>query len=329
MNDYCLALLEQYDIEILRTGKGRGAYIIDSNVGRLLFRQYTGSEEMAALQNKLLQQIEEAGLVPVEHILPTKEGTLLVKDTDETKYMLKTYPEGRELNINDRGECQEAVRTLAKLHSSMFLAEEDCPMSESEEVHPQAKRFQKGQKELRRVRKYLQQRGQKTDFELSLLHHYGYFLEQADRVCDEWTQYSPLMEYHPGMYCHGDFQYHNILLDKQKISVVNFEKCTPDNQVRDLYLLMRKLLEKSGWSVPLGKELLKAYEQLRPLSALSRIDLYYRLAYPEKFRKIVNFYYNSGKAWIPGRNQEKLDKVVAQEKEKQHFLDEVFREVRS
>ena len=73
--------------------------------------------------------------------------------------------------------------------------------------------------------------------------------------------------------------------------------------------------------------MLEAYEEVRPLDVLSRIDLYYRLAYPEKFWKIVNFYYNSGKAWIPGRNQEKLEKLVSQEKEKQHFLEEVFRSV--
>ena len=41
----------------------------------------------------------------------------------------------------------------------------------------------------------------------------------------------------------------------------------------------------------------------------------------------MNFYYYSGKAWIPGRNQEKLEKLVSQEKEKQHFLEEVFRSV--
>ena len=109
--------------------------------------------------------------------------------------------------------------------------------------------------------------------------------------------------------------------------VVNFEKCLPDSPVRDLYLLLRKLLEKSNWSVSLGSSLLEAYEEVRPLDVLSRIDLYYRLAYPEKFWKIVNFYYNSGKAWIPGRNQEKLEKLVSQEKEKEHFLEEVFRSV--
>lgn len=350
MNDYCLALLDQYDIEILRTRKGRGAYIVDTSQGQLLFKEYAGSEEMAQLQNRLLTQINEAGEVPVERLIPTREGTLLAKDVDESKYMLKTYPEGRELNIGDKGECLEAVRTLARLHGHMILEESEeelalesydsetddsirqqvhRPFSLQQAGNAQEKRYSKGQKELRRVRKYLQQRSQKTDFELSLLHHYGYFQEQADRVCQEWQSYSSLMEQEPGTFCHGDYQYHNILFAGHRVSVVNFEKCVADSQVRDLYLLMRKLLEKSGWSVTLGQELLKAYEQVRPLSALNRIDLYYRLAYPEKFRKIVNFYYNSGKAWIPGRNQEKLDKVVAQEKEKQHFLDEVFREIRS
>ena len=55
------------------------------------------------------------------------------------------------------------------------------------------------------------------------------------------------------------------------------------------------------------------------------MQLYYRFAYPEKFWKIVNFYYNSGKAWIPGRNMEKLEKLLMQEKEKKDFLETIFR----
>ena len=47
--------------------------------------------------------------------------------------------------------------------------------------------------------------------------------------------------------------------------------------------------------------LLAAYESVRPLKPYERQDLVYRLSYPEKLWKIVNFYYNSGKAWIPGK----------------------------
>ena len=153
-------------------------------------------------------------------------------------------------------------------------------------------------------------------------------MEQAKQVSAEWEIYDKLISRREEVqFCHGDYQYHNMICGKDGWFVVNFEKCLPDSPVRDLYLLLRKLLEKSNWSVSLGSSLLEAYEEVRPLDVLSRIDLYYRLAYPEKFWKIVNFYYNSGKAWIPGRNQEKLEKLVSQEKEKQHFLEEVFRSV--
>ena len=51
-----------------------------------------------------------------------------------------------------------------------------------------------------------------------------------------------------------------------------------------------------------------------------RQDLVYRLSYPEKLWKIVNFYYNSGKAWIPEKNQEKLDRLLEQEAARKKFL---------
>ena len=70
--------------------------------------------------------------------------------------------------------------------------------------------------------------------------------------------------------------------------------------------------------------MLKAYEKNRKLSAAEKLDLYYRLSYPEKFWKIVNFYYNSSKAWIPGRNQEKLEKLLKLEEEKNRYLEQNF-----
>lgn len=326
VNDRAVSLLEQYEIEVLRTRRGRGAIICDTNQGCLIFKEYTGSEDRIAMQNRVLTHIGEQGKVLVESIIPTREDTLTVRDGDGVKYVLKTYREGRECNIYDKAECGEVVRLLARLHKCMELPEE---LSEGVPVFSQGKEYEKHNKELRRVRRYLKQRSQKTWFEICLLNAFDYFLDQALSVTEEWGHYQEVSPSSAqcNTYCHGDYQYHNILCCDGEWFVINFEKYMRDDPVRDLYLLMRKLLEKGNWSVTLGRELLETYEKQRPISAISRIDLYYRLAYPEKFWKIVNFYYNSGKAWIPERNREKLDKVLMQEKEKQHFLDEVFRQV--
>lgn len=335
MNDRAVELLEQYEIEVLRTRKGRGAIVCDTDKGCLILREYSGSQDRIGLQDRLLRQIANAGLVQVEAIIPDREGSLLVKDMDGTGYVLKTWQEGRECSVHDKGECVEAVRLLARLHGSMELPADmpNLPVAFSPE-----KEYDKHNKELKRVRKYLQQKGQKSWFETSLRKAFDPFLEQAFAVTEEWREYCQSFQEKAGgqqsagkedrvAFCHGDYQYHNILQGMNGWFVVNFEKCMCDDPIRDLYLLLRKLLEKSNWSVTLGEELLSAYEKERPISAKSWIDLYYRLAYPEKFWKIVNFYYNSGKAWIPGKNQEKLERVIEQEKEKQHFLNEIFRHV--
>lgn len=328
MNDRAVGLLEQYDIEVLRTRKGRGAILCDTNQGCLIFKEYIGSEDKIRVQDKLLGRIADMGRVRVERIIPSKDGQLFVKDGDGICYILKTYFEGRECNIYDRTENSEAVRILAMLHSCMELPAEEC--SGIAKASP-LREYEKHNKELKKVRRFLKQKSQKSWFEISLQHNFDYFLNQALDVAGDWQTYSSMEENaltrESLSFCHGDYQYHNIIRCDKDWCIINFEKCMADNPIRDLYLLMRKLLEKSNWSITLGKELLAAYDTVRPVSAYSRIDLYYRLAYPEKFWKIVNFYYNSGKAWIPERNLEKLEKLLTQEKEKQQFLDAVFREL--
>lgn len=323
MEARAVGLLERYEIEVTKTRKGRDAFICDTDQGCLIFKEYHGNEQKAAFQSTLLERLREVGEISVERIVPDKEGNLLVKDQDGTAYVLKSWVEGRECNIYDRGECVEAVRLLAALHNGM---EQAAVENELPSFQPGAE-YEKRNRELRKVRSFLRSRGQKGWFEICLQQAFEPFLQQALEITQQWQAYSHLSEGQPecSCLCHGDYQYHNIIRSDGAWHIVNFEKCVKDNPIRDLYLLLRKLLEKSDWSVSLGSELIAAYEQIRPISAYSRIDLYYRLAYPEKFWKIANFYYNTRKVWIPERNQEKLDRLLEQEERKQHFLETVFR----
>ncbi|MBQ7954755.1 MAG: CotS family spore coat protein [Lachnospiraceae bacterium] len=329
MNDRVIGLLDQYEIEVLRTRKGRGAILCETNQGILIFKEYQGSKEKAQVQDLLLKKIGESKAVPVEQIIPTKEGELLVQGQDGLSYILKTYFEGKECNILDIQDCLRGVKTLAYLHKEMNLGQQEI-ISEWP-VFRLEKEYEKHNRELKRVRKYLREKSQKTPFEIYLVGEYDYFMGQAFEVTKEWEEFLLPGETDylrtTGTFCHGDYQYHNIIEIPGGQAVINFEKCIIDDQIRDLYLYMRKLLEKSNWSKDLGKRILNAYNEVNELPARSFVALYYRLAYPEKFWKIVNFYYNSHKGWIPGKNQEKLLKVVEQEQEKQDFLNTIFRTI--
>ena len=339
MNDRALSLLEQYDIEVLRTRKGRGTFVCEAKNKYMSFQEYNGNPEKLKLQQKVLDRIKDLGLVKSEELIPNKEGQLYVRDGDGVCYILKTYFEGTECNIYENKECIEAVQLLARLHHCMdgVILDEPEETSQQEEGAFALQRcsvlqeFEKHNRELMRVRSYLKKKGQKQVFEARLLSVMDYFIQQALSVTQEWRQIAE--EYGTDAengqrecICHGDYQYHNILRTTDGWRIVNLEKIQLDDPVRDLYLFMRKVMEKNNWNIVQGREILGAYNAVRALDGYSMQDLYHRFAYPEKFWKITNFYYNSSKAWIPEKNLEKLEKVLNQEKMKQKFLKELWSE---
>ncbi len=322
MNDRSVGVLEKYDIEVLRSWKGRGAILCETKTGIKILKEYRGNEQRLELQERLLREIKKRGYPSVEDIIRTREGELWVKDEDMTSYCLKDYRQGKECNSKDRAECEEALGQLARLHEASclpWLAEEyglvpfQLPLQ-----------LEKHNRELKKARRFLKEKGQKTDFERLLSRHYDFFYEKAGKILEESRKMEKEMEEAKKIFCHGECQHHNILFTRERIFFINFEKFTLDSPARDLSLFFRKIMEKNNWSESWGQSMLKAYEKNRKLSAADKLDLYYRLSYPEKFWKIVNFYYNSSKSWIPGRNQEKLEKLLKQEEEKNHYLEQNF-----
>ena len=157
------------------------------------------------------------------------------------------------------------------------------------------------------------------------MHSFELFYEEAQKVVA--LQRQELQEHgeetvQQGIYgiCHGDYNQHNVVFLRQGIAVLNFEKASYDVQVADLANFMRKILEKHNWNMGLGMDMLKAYNMIRKLDHQELDQLYIRLAYPEKFWKIANHYFNTSKAWVCGRNLEKLEKFIAQNEARESFL---------
>lgn len=320
MNDRAVSLLEQYDLEVLRTRKGRGAILCETSNGLYIFKEYEGALEKLKFQNKLLCDLKEKGFDCVEQIVPARDGSLIVTDFDRTRYFLKTYYEGRECNINDDTERKEAVRFLAKIHKSLVVPP-------SVETYPKTdilSEFEKHNREMKKVRRFLQDKGQKNGFEIYLLKKYDTFYDKAVLVTEDMKSYFSAAEKEylctKKPVCHGDFQYHNLLKTENGFALVNFEKSVVDYQVRDFYYFLRKLLEKNNWSPSLGEELIFEYNEEFPMGLYDMLQLYYRFSYPEKFWKIVNFYYNNSKVFIPDKTCEKLERLVETEDMRQMFL---------
>lgn len=324
VDDRTADVLEKYDIEVLRLWKGRGAFLCETRTGIKVLREYKGSITKLGLQRELLFHIKENGYKAVEEIHLTKEGELVVKEDEFTSYYLKSYGEGKECNIREYRDCIKAAEAMANLHKAMEIKEiavkEDIPTANV------ITEVEKQNRELKKIRKYLREKKQKTEFEYYLQMNFDLFLEKAEDTLEKMKERAELFDCETtrgeGIFCHGDMQHHNLLLSGEGEYFINFERFVLDSPMRDFTLFFRKMMEKNNWSWDMGNLVLEAYDKNRKISARERQQMYYRLSYPEKFRKIANFYYNSPKTRIPDKNHEKLDKIIKQEERRLKYLEE-------
>lgn len=175
-----------------------------------------------------------------------------------------------------------------------------------------------------RTDQYMRKKRRKSDFERAVSGSFAIFYEQAQEAAGGLKAQIEQDGEPENYLCHGDLNQHHILLvEENEMAVIEFNRMHRGVQVEDLYHFTRKILEKHGWDLRLGMRLLETYDRILPLNAQERTYLYYLFLYPEKYWKQLNFYYNAGKAWIPVRSIEKLQKLEEQQTARNLFLEAI------
>lgn len=315
------AILDQYDLSVNQITKGRGMYICDTSRGMMLLMPFRGSKERADFLRQILKNFQEEGMI-VEQIYQTKENEVLAEDEAGIKYLLKDMFAGSECSTRSREEMKAALELLAQFHRLSNACLVEIPEFLKSEKNSLVLLYEKHNRELVKVKNYVKSRKKKNEFEMKFQEQYPHFIENADCSLEQLRNWDgDTREY---CLCHGDFNQHNVLKTKEGWRIVNFEYMNYNLPVLDLANFLRKMLEKNNWNEELGMQLIESYTKVRALSAGEYKQLYLTLLFPEKFWKIANHYYNSHKAWLSGRDIDKLNKVVAQEEARSSFLEKLF-----
>lgn len=185
-------------------------------------------------------------------------------------------------------------------------------------------KFMRRTGEMKRIMTYLRKQKQKNEFEMWMEKQLPFYVEQAYKASDYLNREydSELLDeaVKEGIVCHGGYSGHNIIINKESVSVVNFDKAKIGPAVFDLYHFLRKVGEKNLWSIPMILHTIDEYDREKPMEGREYNLLVAELIFPEKFWKVVNMYYNGKKSWIPGKIEEKLTAVCAAQEDKEKLL---------
>lgn len=317
-------VLKKYDIEIQRAYRVRGAYVLETRQGIYLYKGYSGTETHAGYEAGIQGCLMERGFTMVDLYLPNREGQYLTPDVMGEQHVVKRWFLGEECSLRDGRDIVQAAETLARLHQAMKGMREDLPF----EVKPHTASLEgverRHLRELQRVRTYIRGKRERNPFEVRFLQCIEPIYEQGAEALEflaglqvEEVEQRAEQE---GDFYHGSYTYHNLIMQRSGVAVVQYERAWMGLQLTDLYYLLRKTLEKNDWSFDAAEGILSGYQRAAKLTGQEKEILYAKLWFPDKFWKIANSYFNSRKSRIPGRNLAKLAEFVRQEERRREFL---------
>lgn len=333
MNDKSLEVLGQYDIKLNRAARGRGGMLLDTDKGVRLFLECMYPNAFYERESNITAAIADNGYRLVDTYCKNEEGNIISVDEDGRRYVLKNWFDARECSTKELRDVCDAVRALGKLHTAMEnLPEKLAEDGAGEDGQPYVRRseplirtYERHMKELKMASNYLKNKKNRTDFENMVYKNIGSFHREAVEAVERLN--SPIIKanlqsaYDTKELCHGSFNYHNVLFVGDEVAVTNFDHCRNERRIIDLYQFMRKILEKYDWDIKLAYKLMDEYNIVRNISD-SDVELLSALfAFPEKFWKIINYYYNANKAWIPPKSIEKLNLAVEQNSSRRKLVE--------
>ena len=209
--------------------------------GILLLREFHGSEKKLLFQQEVLKKLSQEGCL-VDTYIENQEGSLVTRDKDNIPYTLQNWYEGRECDTKSREDIIRSVQILARVHKFMNMPVEKAYMARS-----LADEYTRHNQVIRKIRKFIRQKGASARFEKEFLGSVQWFLEKGEKALEMLVKsdYEKLRDKagEEGLLCHGEYNQHNVLLCKNQAAVPNFGHFSFDVQISDLYCFMRKILE--------------------------------------------------------------------------------------
>lgn len=319
MNDKYQELLNQYDLTIQSTFRSKGTFQCETDQGLAMLSEYRSSLRRLAQEYEWKEALYYGGFTRTDRYFVSKTDSLVVYDKYHTPFVLKHYFRGRECDCTSLPDIRAACSNLAFLHQiSSRIPNPPSLFSTTESIKDL---FLRRNRELKSIRRHISRVSRKKPFELLYIKHYQRFYDEACHALDALNKPGYLNTEPESGICHGAYHHHNILfLPDGSVATISFESICRQPYLMDLYLFLRKVLEKNHYDYSVFESGVDAYSQLRPVSIENRRFLYFLFLYPEKFWKISNRYYNSRKSWISPKMDEKLTALLMQDAKRQEFL---------
>ena len=221
---------------------------------------------------------------------------------NEDLYTLSEWIEGRECDFHNLDEVKMAAKTLAKLHeaSKGYDPPENSKLKSDlgRWTHLMNKRI----KSLDKMRDMVRKKNNKSNFDLNYIKSMNFYKELGQKALKtlESSKYEELcaLAEKEKEFCHHDFTYHNIVIDKDNnYHVIDFDYCKRELRTFRYIKFYDKGFKRVDWNPEFGEAILESYNEVSPLLECEYKVLYAYLQFPQRYWRLANRYYYNEVNW--------------------------------
>src|SRR5574344_1316601 len=217
------SILSKYDFEVIKSGRTKGATLLETTKGLFLLKEFKGTIKHLEFEENLLNRVNCYGIIGVDNIIRNIEGNLINEGDEGEKYVLRRWYDARDCEVKNEMHLIEAVKALANLHEIMnqiiysdsffgICVERNIILEQLKDE------YIKHNRELKRTRNFIRNHNRKTEFELLILDSFDEFYKDAANVENECCKPEFVKFINDSLaqsrIIHGAYNYHNIMLNK-------------------------------------------------------------------------------------------------------------------
>ena len=302
---------EVFGLDVRNLVPYKDTFMIVTSQGRKVIRKIPFSPERLYFVHGAKEHLARNGFSCVDRYLCTLKGEPFF-NYDNACYTLADFIDGRECNFDNDLDVKKAAAALAAMHrtSRGYVAPAGCKVQDDLGKLPGY--FSKRLDDIRKMKK--QAKRGKGRFDQLFLEHVDYFFEIGESATEELNSsgYAGLVETtrEEGLFCHHDYTHHNIIMEEDKVSLVNFDYCCFELKIYDIANFIRRKMRKCEWDITKTVLIIDSYSAIEPLSPEDMAVLKIVLKFPQKFWRVVNRYYNSRRSWSERSFVTRLQEVI-------------------
>ena len=304
-------LADNYGLEIRNLAPYKDAWVAQTPQGRKVIRRISYSPERLRFVHGAKEHLICNGFMGVDRYLCTMWGEPYF-NFDNSYYTMIDFVDGRESSFDNDNDVKRAAVSLAELHraSRGYSAPTNCKVQDDLGQLPAY--FNKRLEDIKKLKK--QAKKGKGKFDQFFLEYADYFIDIGEAAVKELeaSKYNKLAENtrSEGLFCHHDYTHHNIIMDGDRITIMNFDFCCFEIRVYDIANFIRRKMRKCEWDITKTELIINSYNKKEVLGAEELAVMKLILQFPQKFWRVVNRYYNSRRSWSERSYVMRLQEVI-------------------